>query len=301
VREAVEEFVAYHASLGRSQETLYHYRRRLVYCLTHLKAQGVDCLRNLTIEHVRAYHDVLLARDLSASSRHCYMGTIHAFLHWLHERGRLLCNLADHIEMPRLRDPLPPRVLTEEEMARLFGALHTQTLLGKRDLAIVQVLYACGLRRNELIRLNVGDISPREGTIFVHGKGNKDRVLPIHAQALDTVDVYLQARLAEDGKAPDRKDPLFLTPWKLRIHTQVMQVLFKDLSQTLGRTIFPHLLRHTYAVHLLKGGADVRHVQILLGHESVNTTSRYLGLVKEDLKREYDRAMDECGLTGSGR
>ena len=97
---------------------------------------------------------------------------------------------------------------------------------------------------------------------------------------------------------------MFLTSINLRIHTQVLQKLFNELSAKLSRKVYPHLLRHTFAVHLLKGGADVRHVQLMLGHESPNTTSKYLGLVKQDLKREYDRAMDgvlaisTCASTG---
>ncbi len=288
MRQELEDFIRYQETLGLSEQTIYHYRTRMRYFREYLQEMGIKELRDITIEHVRSYHDTLIARGIKMTTRHTYLSGIRAFFAWLHERGRLLSDLAERIELPKLDNPLPPTVLTEEEIALLLGVSNTDTVEGTRDHAILQIFYACGLRRGELIGLNIGDIDARKHTVFVRGKGNKERMVPIHDIALKAVADYLEVR----SDSCHRGDPLFLTSRGIRVHVQIIQKLFRELSEALSRVVYPHLLRHTYAVHLLKGGADVRHVQILLGHESPNTTSRYLGLVKEDLKREYDRAMD---------
>jgi len=151
-------------------------------------------------------------------------------------------------------------------------------------------MYACGLRRSEVVALNVGDLFTVRQQLLVHGKGNKDRIVPIAPLAIHEIEAYLDTR--RDALTVDA--PLFVTESPRvprRINSNYLSILFKRLSKPTGRHVNPHLLRHTYAVHLLRGGADVRHVQALMGHASPDTTNQYLGLVKTEMKRAYDRAM----------
>ena len=158
---------------------------------------------------------------------------------------------------------------------------------------MLEVLYGCGLRRGELLGLNVGDVNFIEQTLFVDkGKGGKDRLLPIHHAALTAISEYLATR----GGRPKKRSPLFVihqseTAGK-RMSRADLEAVFRGLNKRSQKHIYPHLFRHTFACHLLQNGADLRYVQALLGHESPDTTSRYLGLCKADLKKEYDRAVE---------
>ena len=287
MQREISEFAGYHESLGKAVNTVYHYRKRLGYFADFLAEIGVREARDVTAEHVRQYQDRLIAAKVRASSRHSYANTIKAFWEWLHKRNRVLADVAARIELPELGKTLPPTPLTPEEVAAVFGTITGDGVMARRDVAMLQVLYACGLRRQELIGLDLDSVDSEAATVFVRGKGDKDRVVPIHQKALAAIQEYL-GRRQELGP---KKEALFLTSIGQRIHTQTLQQLFARISKALSRRIYPHLMRHTFAVHLLQGGADVRFVQALLGHESPDTTSRYLGLVKDDIKKDYDRAM----------
>lgn len=160
---------------------------------------------------------------------------------------------------------------------------------------ILELLYGCGLRSQELLSLNVSDIDTEGRTILVCGKGGKDRIVPVNEQALEVLGWYLSSS-ARPGKRRGQV-PLLTKRGGRRLIRNDLDAIFRAINKKCQQRghfkhIHPHLLRHTYAVHLLQGGADVRHVQALLGHESPDTTSRYLGLVRSDLKKIYDRGCE---------
>lgn len=177
-------------------------------------------------------------------------------------------------------------------MVRLLSGLPKRSVTDKRNRAMLKVLYACGLRRHELLGLNVGDVDFQAGTLFIRGKSGKDRIVPVHDTALEAVTLYLGAR----PRKPRKCSPLFVShrpqDGGKRIKVQTVERVFRQINKRFSKHVHPHLLRHTFAVHLLQNGADIRHVQALLGHESADTTSRYLGLVKDELKRAYDRGIE---------
>jgi site-specific recombinase XerD len=263
----------------------------------------VTRLRDLTVQHLHAWQDGLIARDLNAATRQAYLTTIAGFLTWAYRRGHTLTNLADAIDLPKKSHKLPPTPLTHDQVLRLIHATDTTMLTGRRDRAILELLYACGLRAEELLNLNVGDLdlqtSSTGGLLLVNGKGAKQRLVPVHQIACDAITDYLTARTQSDMTRQPKTAPMFAThprapgsaPGRVkpkRISRGLLDLLFRRLDQRCGRHVYPHLLRHTFAVHLLQGGADIRHVQALLGHESPETTALYLGLVKTDIKRAYD-------------
>ncbi len=286
---AIREFLAHQAALGHSKITVENYRRRLRYFMVSAK---VKTLRNVTVAMVRAYHDGLIRRKLKAASRLAFMVIVRAFLAWAYERGLLLTNVSKHVEVPKKEQPLPPKPLTPDEVKEVIESFDGQSEAQRRNRAILEVLYGCGLRRGELLRLNVGDVDAGERTVFVRGKGGRERLLPINDAALGAIGRYLEAR----GR-PGKKAPLFMTvvdPVEegKRLNVPALTKVFRQLRKRGRKHLHPHLLRHCFAVHLLQAGVDVRYLQALLGHESLETTSRYLGLVKEDLKRSYDEAVE---------
>lgn len=283
----IGRYIAHQGALGRSPATIRDYRKRLRYFAAF---RGTRRLRGLTLERVRGYHESLIARGLMAASRKAYMSTVRGYLRWAAGRGLMSRNLADRIELPVVEKKLPPTPLTVQDMAALLDGGRVRTPQRRRDRAVMEVLYACGLRRAELLGLDVGDVDFAESRVFVRGKGAKDRVLPVHGRALGAVRAYLRAR----GGKQEGQVPLFVAhrgPNAGRARLKSLAPLFRAVSRRLGKHVHPHLMRHTFAVHVLQGGADVRYVQALLGHESPDTTSRYLGLAKNDLKRAYDAAV----------
>jgi site-specific recombinase XerD len=289
MRSAVRRFLAHKEALRRSEHSLHEYRKRLRYFLDYARSRGVREVREITAGTARGYHDALMRRKLRGSTRTGRLATVRDFLSWAHENRLLLSDVAAKLEVPKPGKRLPPTPLRPEEMVRLLSLFKPEGRLGKRNRAIMEMLYACGLRRSELLRLNVGDVDFAAGTVFVRGKGGKERLLPVYEAALGAVTEYLAAR----GKKLPKTAPLFAVHY--RKATQGKRMSEADLAHVFRqvcRHVHPHLLRHTYACHLLQGGADIRYVQALLGHEFPDTTSKYLGLVKEDIKRAYDQAVE---------
>ena len=292
VRQAIREFLEYVSVLGRAARTQATYRCRLRYFMQFAFSQKIKDVRNISVDLARKYHHELMDRGLKQSSRLSYMCIVAQFLAWAHERGMILTNVAARMELPKREKSLPPTPLTVDEISQLFDLMPPSSPTYIRNRAILEVFYACGLRRSEVAGLNMGDVSFAERTVFVRGKGGKDRVVPIHDGALRAVSSYLKAR----GGRPRANSPLFVSSmWDIgnrgRITKSVIDSLFRILRAGFHKHVHPHLLRHTFAVHLLQNGADIRFVQLLLGHESPETTSRYLGLTKADIRQAYDAAI----------
>jgi len=209
----------------------------------------------------------------------------------------MLSDISGQIELPQLDKKLPPKPLTQEEVGQLLALIKPNTLISKRNYAILELFYACGLRISELVGLNIGDIDFHTEVVFVRGKGDKDRQVPIHRAALKRIANYLEER----GGKPKKRSPLFVaysnrTKGETRLIKAAIYGIFGKLNKRFHKHVHPHLLRHTFAVHLLQAGVDIRYLQLLMGHESPETTGVYLGLVKDDLKAEYDRAIS--GILG---
>ncbi len=293
INAAVREFLAAAKALGRARRTIEAYQGRLEKFASFAREKEVCTPRNITVGLVRRYHDMLTAEGMKSSSRQSLIGTVVAFLRWAHRRGLVLTDVADSVEIPDVEKTLPPKPLTEKETAKLIDLADTATRIGKRNRALLEIMYGCALRAHEVLGLNVGDIDFVEHTIFVTGKGGKDRILPINRRAVAVVVAYIGARRPR----PTKKSPLIVAHWNdrregNRLSMPGLKYCFKALNREFHRHVHPHLLRHSCAVHILKNGMDLRYVQAFLGHESPDTTSRYLGLVKEDIKREYDRGID---------
>jgi len=293
MKKSIREYLHLIESLGRSPKTIIGYHQRLGYFCEHCKRRRVRSIRRVTIELVRSWHDVLIGRGVSDHTRWAYMSTLRHFFRWCYSNGRILTDVADRMEVPKPGETLPPTALTLDEMEKIFTAIQTGTVTGKRCRAVLEVLYGCGLRKDEILKLNVGDVDAVSGTLFVHGKGSRDRIVPINETALESIADYLKERCGKPRKA----SPLFLLhgpreKQQRRMDGNALSLMISRLAKMSSVHLHAHLFRHTYAVHLLRGGADIRYVQALLGHESPDTTSRYLGLVKAELKAEYDRALE---------
>ena len=219
-----------------------------------------------------------LARRLS-----CMRG----FLGWCAERGLLNHNPAELLEGPKLPKMLP-NVLTLDEVIRLLAAPDRSTRLGRRDRAMLELMYASGLRVSELVSLRPLDIDFQTNMLRVFGKGRKERIVPIHQRAAAIMDDYLK------NTRPDfmpRDSHVFLNRSGLGLTRQAVWKIIRRYSAAAGieRDISPHTMRHTFATHLLEGGADLRTVQMLLGHSDLAATELYTHVRSDIMEKVYRR------------
>jgi integrase/recombinase XerC len=230
------------------------------------------------------YRRTTIARKLSA---------VRSLFSFLERNGLIKHNPSADVSSPKLGKYIPT-YLPVDEMFRLLERPDRGHILGKRDRAILEVLYSCGIRVSELCGLNVGGVDSGQRLVRVVGKGNKERIVPIGREALKALDGYLEATIPLRKKIYGNagKGPLFMNARGGRLTTRSVGKLVKKYGREgpLALDISPHALRHTFATHLLDGGADLRAVQELLGHVSLSTTQKYTHVSLDKLMEIYDRA-----------
>jgi integrase/recombinase XerD len=266
--------------------------------------QQLSDWREVSESHLRGFlvyaerdHRSPQGRPITASTRKQWLTVIRGFFAWLHRRGRIIHNPAEPIVLPAV-DRRPPRVLNEKEIARLIERPDISTTIGLRDRALMEVLYATGIRHGEACRLNVYDVDLRAKRVVVReGKGQRDRILPLTENACYWLERYLsQARpeLAAGklwGKGKSRKmrpivtsAALWLSVTSRRYSYPMVADMIGQYAAKCGLHATPHTFRHCFATHLLRRGANIRYIQQLLGHDKLETTERYTHLTTEDLK-----------------
>ena len=219
------------------------------------------------------------------SSQARALSSIKSFYNYLLLEGKMEASPAELIEAPKSSRPLPD-TLTVEEIDRLIASIDDSTTKGLRDRAILEVLYSCGLRVSELCDLRVGDLFFGEGHIRVVGKGDKQRLVPISGVARERINLYFDRR----KELRRKEDTLFLNNRGGKLTRVMIFTIIKQACLRAGITkkISPHTFRHSFATHLLEGGASIRQVQELLGHESILTTEIYTHLDTQHLRQTLE-------------
>ncbi|HEY8586211.1 MAG TPA: site-specific tyrosine recombinase XerD [Rhodanobacter sp.] len=267
---------------GLADRTLEAYRRDLEGLAGWLGKRGRS-LHTARREDISAYHGAQQVAVRSLARRQSAFRRYYAFL------ARDQPDVADPtllVERPKLPRSLP-KALAEREIDALLGAPDLTGTLGLRDRAMLELMYASGLRVSELVELPLAALNPRQGVLRVTGKGGKDRLIPVGEEALARIDAYLTG--ARPLLAKGRQPPaLFLSQRGQGMSRQMFWTLVKRYAVKVGinpKHISPHVLRHSFATHLLNHGADLRALQMLLGHSSLSTTQIYTLVAKEGLKR----------------
>jgi integrase/recombinase XerC len=273
-----------------SEHTLRAYRQDLLEFHRFLINDAKTGTEDTRVEQVDA---LLLRRYLARlhkRNRKTTIGrklsAIRSFFRYLVRCGELAVNPAETVATPK-REQYLPKVLTVDEMFALIGAADGGEPLTVRDCAILELFYSSGLRVGELAALDVGHLDLREGLVRVRGKGDKERIVPVGRRARQA----LGRHLAERG-VPDRDQPLFLNYRGGRLSPRSIERNLKKWLLRAGilKDASPHALRHSFATHLLDGGADLRAIQELLGHASLSTTQKYTAVSLDRLMEVYDRA-----------
>ena len=279
---------------GSSEHTVTAYKtdlrqfRSLVESKT-LHSSKINNWNDLTIDMVVAFHSQIRNLNYSSATVTRKIATLRSFLTFLHGEGIIQSNPCDML--PNGRRPRKiPKVLSVDQTLRLINAplAKSSSLSSLRDHSMLHTAYASGLRVTELTNLNCQDLDFKTGTLICLGKGNKERVIPIHNQAIYSIQKYLNksqnTRLATD--------PIFLNKNGRRITRQGFWLIIKKYALLTGleKFVSPHILRHSFATHMLEGGEPLRHIQELLGHSSISTTQMYTHLANSYIREEYDEA-----------
>jgi integrase/recombinase XerD len=302
-------FVEAMATWGWSKRTIPGYEHNLRVFLSWLeKETDVTSLAEVTPELLSSYQTALLSHEedgkrLSPATQSLRLLSLRAFFRYLLREGLLLRNPAESLVLPRRRRALPQALLTPKEALRLLESIDTSTPLGLRDRALVEVLYATGIRSSELVGLALSDFEPGSETLTVRaGKGGKDRVVPLGPIATEVLEAYVEGarpRLLADAQRFKRsvekrkhgRLALFVTKSGLPLRRIDVALIVKAVAERAGmkKPVRPHRLRHACATHMLQGGADIRHIQKLLGHASLQTTQIYTQVSIADLKAVHKR------------
>ena len=272
---------------GLSPNTLDAYMRDASRVVGFLGAGGISVLHASTDDlhfFAEALHDV----GLDARSQARILSGVRAFYKYLFLTDKIPTDPAELIVSPKLGVHLP-EVLSVEEVDSLIGAIRLDTKEGHRNKALVEVMYSCGLRVSEVCNLRLSDLYLDEGFIKVKGKGSKERLVPISERAVKELKLYfLDRNLWEIPQ--EYEDYVFITVRRRTKNIGRIMVfhLIKQLAETAGinKNISPHTLRHSFATHLLEGGANLRAIQTMLGHESIATTELYTHIDRSRLREE---------------
>jgi integrase/recombinase XerD len=289
MRAKVDQFLDYiTVEKGYSSNTLAAYRNDLSQFVTFLTPE-VSEWQKVTREQIIDYIMVMKGEQEYASSTVARkVAAIKSFFHFLVDRGYLADDPTATLDSPKVRKRLPKSITTEDLERLLKEPAREQTPKALRDLALLEALYATGLRVTELVSLNVDDVNLASGTLRVRRTRSKaERLVPIHARAIEPLQAYLERGRIQLLRDPDER-ALFLNHRGRRLTRQGLWLIVKHYVREVGMVedVTPHTLRHTFATHLVEKKADLEYVQELLGHANISTTQVYTQMGKEESSDE---------------
>ena len=241
-----------------------------------------DMLGSLLDLKERNYAVTTLARKIAAAK---------SFFGFMMAEGNIRSNPTENISSPKVGKALPDAISISQVRQLIDQPAGLSTPEAKRDRAMLELLYASGMRASELVSLNLNDVDTKECYVRCFGKGNKERLIPIYQRAARVVEEYV-AEVRSKLVHSDTEQALFVNQRGSRLTRQGLWQILKAYAKSagLGKQVTPHTLRHSFATHMLSGGADLRSVQELLGHANISTTQIYTHLTSEHIRRTYDKA-----------
>ncbi len=291
LKEAVRAYVSYVKGRGLSESTVRAASNLFGGVSPWTASKDVREIGETDIRAFRKALDAHIVRrsgkPMKRSSKFQILATLKTFFRFLEREGWILLSPMKGIKLKRIQSI--PKALSALKVEALITLQSPQTPIGQRNRALFEVLYGTGLRLSECERLDLSDIDLRQGTILVRsGKGRKDRYVPVTGRARDALQAYL---MESRPLFAERRDcgALFLATGGGRLGSQSIRIMVKRAGRSLGVRVSPHVLRHSFATHLLDGGASIAHVQKLLGHQSIGTTEIYTRVETGALKRMVEK------------
>lgn len=268
-----------------SENTIAAYTCDLEKLILYLEEEKTNIL-DVRLEHLENFTACLRDIGICPRSQARILSGIRSFYHYLLIEEYIKQDPTELLESPQIGKHLPD-ILSVEEIDSLINAIDRSTREGQRNCAILETLYSCGLRVSELCNLKISDLYLNEGFIKVEGKGSKQRLVPISPKAIKEIKTYFISR--DEGLIkPGYEDFLFISKFGKNISRIMVFHIIKELANKIGlkKTISPHTFRHSFATHLLEGGANLRAIQCMLGHENIGTTEIYTHIDRARLRNE---------------
>ncbi|ACZ62115.1 site-specific tyrosine recombinase XerD [Dehalococcoides mccartyi] len=297
MRDDIQSFLNYlMVEKGFSENTTEAYENDLRQMMTFADKEAakfgkIPGWENFTRQTMLAYMLDLKERNYAITTVVRKMAAAKSFFNFMVAEGKLKENPTENISTPKVGKPLPDAISISQVRALLNQPVKSGSSEAKRDKAMLELLYASGMRVTELVNLNVLDIDLKEGFVRCFGKGRKERMIPIYPQAAQSIQEYLTEIRPNLVRAETEK-ALFLNRRGDRLTRQGLWQILKGYAREAGLddVVTPHTLRHSFATHMLSGGADLRSVQELLGHANISTTQIYTHLTSEHIRRSYEKA-----------
>ncbi len=292
IKELIPVYLRHLKAIGRSPTTLKGRRYDLREFVRFLESERVYDLEDLSADVMGEYQQDLAFRltrkgkPLTLRSQTQLLGVAKGFTRFLKENDYLLSDLGEKLKLPRKPRRLPKVILSQAEVNRLLNAPDTRTKGGYRNRIMLEILYDTAIRRAELSNIKIGDLDLNAGYIHIHGKGDKDRVVPLSKRVCELVRNYILAVRPAFLKGKD-SGHLILNRWGEKMNGNSIWAVVKRCAHLarIKKNITTHTLRHACATHMLKNGAPVRHLQQMLGHESLESTQIYTHVTINDLKK----------------
>lgn len=294
--QSIEQFDQYMLlERGLEEHSREAYLRDIQKLALFSHEAGINSPVSITYQQLLDFFAYLTELGLAARSQARVLSGIKTFYHYLVLEDQVENNPAKLMQSPKLGRKLP-EVLSVEEIEKLLQAIDLSKPEGHRNKAIVETLYGCGLRVSELTGLQISNLYLQEGFIRVLGKGNKERLIPIGNQAIKAIKQYFQDRQQMSSIAPEARDIVFLNRRGKALSRVMIFTIIKQLAAKaeITKIISPHTLRHSFATHLVEGGADLRAVQEMLGHASILTTEIYTHLDRQFLRQTLTEFHPRC-------
>lgn len=294
ISDAISEYVYYlRIERGSSESTIENYGRDLESYREYLSSLQLTDIDEISRENVVAYQSKLAHDGFSATSVKRKMSAIRGFHKFSVKEGITDNSPTDGLKFPKIPDRLPD-VISIDQVCKMLDSMPTDNALQIRDKALMEVLYGCGLRASEICGLDLSRVNIDEGFMIVFGKGSKERLVPISGKAADALREYIDhgARAALSMKSKvakqDSLSAVFLNARGGRLTRQGLFGIVKTTGEAAGiDNLHPHTLRHSFATHMLEGGADLRVIQQLLGHSDISTTQIYTHVNRQHIREEY--------------
>lgn len=269
-----------------TQNTLEAYRNDLDHLMSYARQEEKDII-TLQLDDLQHFAATLHEVGIGPSSQARILSGVRSFYRWLVVDGYIDTDPTELLESPRLGQHLP-EVLSTEEVDQLIDSIDLSQNEGQRNRAIIEVLFSCGLRVSELTTLHLSDLFLNDGYVRVFGKGRKERLVPISQRAIDELQLWFRQRNEDWPVKPGEEDYVFLNRRGAHLTRTMILIMIKRQAVAAGitKTISPHTLRHSFATALLEGGADLRVIQALLGHEDIATTEIYTHIDTTMLRQE---------------
>lgn len=297
IEEAVHKYLVWLKQQGRPASSIKFQAYELNHFTRYLKEKGLTLLEKLIPQVIEDFQEDLAFRVTAKgrfwliTTRNKVLATLKSFLKWLEKQDYLVRDLSEVIVYAKVPKRLPRNILTVQEMEQLLEAPDITTIKGYRDRTILELLYATGIRRSELINLKLEDFDLENGTLHIReGKGNKDRVVPLGKGLCELLKHY-QAFVREKLLTSFSDASAFFLGRRGRLSDTYLRMMLLFYKEKIGieKRVYPHAFRHACATHMLNNGAPIRCVQELLGHERVDTTMVYTHVTINDLKKAHKK------------